>query len=280
MASGIVIGIDVGGSTTKIVGFGKKTGTWELIAPLFVKATDPITSIYGAFGKFLVSNDLTLSDIEKVMITGVGSTYISKPIYDLPYQKIEEFKANGLGGLYLSGLDKAIITSCGTGTALVYASRGEEPQYLGGTGVGGGTLMGLSKKMLGMESIHHIEQLAETGTLSNIDLKIKDISRNDIVPGFGDTMTASNFGKISDLATKNDIAKGLLNMVYETIGMISIFAARNFDIKDVILTGNLSSVAYAEEVFSTLNKMFDMRFQIPDNSRFGTVIGAALAGCF
>ncbi len=280
MAPGIVIGIDVGGSTTKIVGFGKKNNDWELIAPLFVKATDPITSIYGAFGKFLFNNDLTLSDVEKVMITGVGSSYINKPIYDLPYEKIEEFKANGLGGLYLSGLDRAIITSCGTGTALVYATRGQEPLYLGGTGVGGGTLMGLSKKMLGMESIQHIEQLAETGSLSNIDLKIKDISRNDIVPGFGDTMTASNFGKLSDLATKNDIAKGLLNMVFETIGMISIFAARNYDIKDVVLTGNLSSVAYAEEVFSTLNKMFDMHFQIPENSRFGTVIGAALAGCF
>ena len=278
MATGIVIGIDVGGSTTKIVGFGKKEQDWQLIAPLFVKATDPITSIYGAFGKFLVNNDLNLSDIEKVMITGVGSTYITKPIYDLPFERIEEFRANGLGGLYLSGLDKAIITSCGTGTALVYATRDTDPLYLGGTGVGGGTLMGLSKKMLGLESIQHIEKMAETGFLSNVDLKIKDISRNDLVPGFGDTMTASNFGKLSDMATKNDIAKGLLNMVFETIGMMSIFAARNYQIKDIVLTGNLSSVAYAAEVFDTLNKMFDMRFQIPENSRFGTVIGAALAG--
>jgi len=279
MASGIVIGIDVGGSTTKIVGFGRENGSWQLIAPLFVRATDPITSIYGAFGKFLVTNSLALTDIEKVMITGVGSSYITKPIYDLPYERIEEFKANGLGGLYLSGLNEAIITSCGTGTAMVYAAKDNEPLYLGGTGVGGGTLMGLSKKMLGLEDISHIEKMAEAGFLSNIDLKIKDISRNDIVPGFGDTMTASNFGKLSDMATKNDIAKGLLNMVFETIGMMSIFAARNYSIKDVVLTGNLSSVAYAAEVFDTLNKMFDMRFQIPENSRFGTVIGAALAGC-
>jgi len=32
-------------------------------------------------------------------------------------------------------------------------------------------------------------------------------------------------------------------------------------------------------VFSTLNRMFDMNFTIPENSQFGTVIGAALAGC-
>ena len=50
-----VIGIDVGGTTTKIVGFRQKEkGEQELIAPQFVRATDPKTSIYGAFGKFTV----------------------------------------------------------------------------------------------------------------------------------------------------------------------------------------------------------------------------------
>ena len=44
-----VIGIDVGGTTTKIVGFRKgEDGSRELIAPQFVRATDPLTSIYGA----------------------------------------------------------------------------------------------------------------------------------------------------------------------------------------------------------------------------------------
>ena len=104
------------------------------------------------------------------------------------------------------------------------------------------------------------------------------ITKHDIVPGFSDTMTASNFGNVSDIATRGDIALALINMVFETIGMVSIFAARNYGIRDVVLTGNLSSVPQAEEIFGTLNRMFDMRFTIPQNSRFGTVIGAALAG--
>ena len=147
-----------------------------------------------------------------------------------------------------------------------------------GTGVGGGTLLGLSKRLLGMDNITHIEQLAAEGNLGHVDLKINDITKHVIVPVFSDTMTASNFGNVSDIATRGDIALGLCNMVFETIGMISIFAARNYGIRDIVLTGNLSSVAQAEEVFSTLNRMFDMRFTIPQNSRFGTVIGAALAG--
>ena len=48
----VTIGIDVGGSTTKIVGFYEKDGALELIEPQFVRANDPITATYGAFGKF------------------------------------------------------------------------------------------------------------------------------------------------------------------------------------------------------------------------------------
>ncbi len=279
MSKNIIIGIDIGGSTTKIVGFDKAGGKAKLVDPLFVRATDPITSIYGAFGKFLDMNGYSLTDIKKVMVTGAGASYMSRPIYDLPCEKIEEFRAIGLGGLYLSGLDEAIITSCGTGTALVYAKGDCAPVYLGGTGVGGGTLVGLSKKILSMDNVEHISELAKTGSLNQIDLKISDITNQDIIPGYGDIMTASNFGSLSDLATKNDIALGLINMVFETIGMISIFAARNYKLRDVVLTGNLSGVEQAGEIFGTLNKMFDMNFIIPENSRFGTVIGAALAGC-
>ncbi len=275
----VIIGIDVGGSTTKIVGFNLQSGTSQLIEPLFIKATDPVTATFGAFGKFLVENSLSLDDIERVMITGAGSSFITQPLYGLPCYKIEEFMAIGLGGLYLSRLPRALIASLGTGTALVYAESGKKPEYLGGTGVGGGTLIGLSKKLLNMDTVEHIEQFARDGSLDRVDLRIGDMINHNDIPGFTDTTTASNFGNISDLATKSDIALGIVNMVFETIGMISIFAARGRDIRDVILTGNLSSVAQAEGIFATLNKMFDMNFMIPEYSRFGTVIGAALAEC-
>ena len=279
MSSHVIIGIDVGGSTTKIGGFDLTGGERRLIEPLFVRATDPITSIYGAFGKFTDLNGLALTDIEKVMITGVGSSYVQRPIYSLPCVVTPEFRCIGLGGLYLSGLDRAIVASLGTGTALVHAERGCDPQYLGGTGVGGGTLMGLAKKMLGMENLDHIEELAREGDLSRVDLKISDLTKQDIVPGFSDKMTASNFANISDITTKSDIALGIINLVFETIGMVAIFAARNHHVKDIVLTGNLTSVERAPEVFGTLNKMFDMNFIIPERSQFGPVIGAALSGC-
>jgi len=269
-----VIGIDVGGSTTKIVGFRDS----QLMEPLFVRANDQLTSAYGAFGKYTAIHQMALSDIDKIMVTGVGASFLSDELYRIPIMHEVEFPCVGKGGLYLSGLDRAIIVSMGTGTALVYAENGKDSVYLGGTGVGGGTLVGLSKKMLNMDNVNHIAELARDGDLDKVDLKISDITKSDIVPGFGDIMTASNFGSVSDIATKADIALGIINMVFETIGMMSIFAARNFGIRDIVLTGNLSGVEQAPQVFGTLNKMFDMNFIIPQNSAFGTVIGAALSG--
>jgi len=138
----IIIGIDVGGSTTKIVGVD---GERNLMEPMFVRAADPITSLYGAFGKFLSQNKLTLTDVRRVMVTGVGSTYINSSIYGVECVHVSEFDCIGLGGLFLSGLERAVVVSMGTGTALVYATSDGTMTYLGGTGVGGGTLVGLSK---------------------------------------------------------------------------------------------------------------------------------------
>ena len=273
----VVIGIDVGGSTTKIVGFREnKEGAPNLMSPLFVRATDPLTSIYGAFGRFVAENGLSLSDIKKVMMTGVGSSHITKPLYDLPCEAVSEFRSIGLGGLYLSGLSEALVVSLGTGTAIVHAKAGFEPKYLGGTGVGGGTLMGLSKKMLGIEQIEHLETLAAGGDLSNIDLRISDVSRR--MPDMPTDLTASNFGKLSDIASSEDVALGIINMVYETVAMVSLFAARSIGVKDIVLLGNLTSVRYAREIFPTLSQIFGVNFIIPENSQFGTVIGTALCG--
>lgn len=278
----VVIGIDVGGSTTKIVGFkeneeGKLT---TLISPQFVRATDPITSIYGAFGKFTSQNGLALSDIDRIMMTGVGSSFVDKPIYSLRCVSVPEFSSVGIGGLYLSGLDKAIVVSMGTGTAIIYADKTDgdntKIDYMGGTGVGGGTLIGLSKKILGIDTIEHIEQLCEEGNLNNIDLRVKDISRADLYKGMNEDLTASNFGNLSDIANKSDIALGIVNMVAETIATTAIFAARTHNIKNIVLTGNLTTMPHVRCVFENLAESFGVKFIIPENSQFGTVIGAAL----
>ena len=275
-----VIGIDVGGTTTKIVGFRKQdNGVKELIAPQFVRATDPLTSIYGAFGKFTAQNGLGLSDIDKIMMTGAGSSVIDRSIYNLNCNFVPEFSSSGIGGLYLSGLSEAIVVSMGTGTALVHAKKNGNKfdiSYLGGTGIGGGTLTGLSRKLIGVDTIEHIEQLCQDGNLDNVDLRIKDISQTHTYHGINENLTASNFGKLSDMATNADLALGLANMVAETIAMLAIFAARNYKLQDIVLIGNLTTIEPIRNAFVGLENTFGVRFVIPENAQFGTVIGAAL----
>ncbi len=271
-----VVGIDVGGSTTKIVGFAPGG---KLLSPILVQATDPVTSIYGAFGKFTLENELALDEIDRIMMTGAGSRAVKSKIYNHECKTVSEFASTGIGGLYLSGLDEAIVVSLGTGTAIIHAKRtpdGAITDYLGGTGVGGGTILGLSKKMLGVGSIDNLEQLSEEGDLGQVDLRIKDISKSGTFKGVNEDLTASNFGNLSDLATNGDIARGIINMVAETVAMMSIFAARSFGLKDIVMTGNLTTVKTVRDTFASLAPTFGVNFIVPEMSQYGTVIGAAL----
>ncbi len=272
----IIVGIDVGGSTTKIVGFDITDGGRDLLRPVTVRATDPVASVYGAFGKFTTENNVDIKQIERVMLTGVGSTYIGDNIFGVPTVHVDEFTAIGKGGLYLSGLEEAVIVSMGTGTALVYAKKDQTPEYLGGTGVGGGTLIGLSKKALHIENVEQIETLAADGNLDNIDLTIRDITKKNIIPTLSAEATAANFGKVSDIATQGDIALGIINLVLETIGMMGVFTARSKHISDIVLIGNLSNLSQCENKFRAMNEMFGVKFVIPEMSQYGTVIGTAL----
>ncbi len=112
----MVIGIDVGISTTKIVGINNDG---RVISPIRIKATDPVTSLYGAFGKYLYNNKIRLEDVEQVMLTGVGAAYIDAPIYGRPTDKADEFLSDGLGARYETELQDMIVVSMGTGTSLV-----------------------------------------------------------------------------------------------------------------------------------------------------------------
>ncbi len=267
----IAIGIDVGISTTKIVGI--RDG--EVVSPLWIKATDPVTSLYGAFGKFLHDNDIALDDVERVMLTGVGAAYINSPIYGLTTQKVEEFIADGLGAAFESKLSRMIVVSMGTGTSLVSYQDGAI-RHLGGIGIGGGTLNGLSRLLLQTDDIKQISEMAMRGDTRKINLSIGDISANPL-PGLPMDATASLFANAQGNASREDIAKGLICMVLQTIGSASILSSLNSGIRDFVLIGNLSRLPQCKELYPYLERIYDVRFIIPKSSEFCTAIGAALS---
>ena len=274
-----IIGIDIGGSTTKIIGFRIVNGEKQWIKPQVIVANDPLTATYGAFGRFTDENGLALSDISRVMITGVGASHIKGGLYGLDCRRVEEFQCIGRGGSYLSGLDNALIVSMGTGTALVHAMENGVFEYIGGTGVGGGTLMGLSKLLLNVENVVDVERLASTGDLDKIDLKIKDLVLENALSELSRELTASNFANLSSSLTKEDIARGIMNLIFETVGMVSIFGARSRGVQNIVLTGSVTNLAECRRKYEEFNNLgYGVKFIIPDRSGFATAIGAALSG--
>ena len=267
---GIIIGIDVGISTTKIVGLRDR----RVVSPIRITAADQVTSLYGAFGKYLHDNKIQLSDVEQVMLTGVGAAYIDEPVYGIPTQKVDEFIADGLGARFESGLSKAIVVSMGTGTSFVQCD-GDDIRHIGGIGVGGGTLNGLSRLLLKTDDIHQIASLAMQGDIAHINLLIGDISTHPL-PGLPMNATASLFSKAQYDAPKEDIALGIIVMVLQTVGSATILSALNSGIRDFVLIGNLTLLPQCKYVFPLMEKLYDVHFIIPKYSEFCTAIGAAL----
>lgn len=265
------IGIDIGSSTTKIVAFEKE----RMLEPMVVRADSQMASLYGAFGQYLHENGLELANVEGVYITGVGSKAVDKPVYGCPTYKIDEFIATGTGGYYLTDKKEVIVVSMGTGSFFVKVTE-DEMKHLGGVGLGGGTICGLSSIMLNTEDINEISEMSKRGDVAQIDLRIADISKQKL-PGLNLEVTASNFGKADAQSRQEDIAAGIVHMVIENICQSAILASVHTGIKEYILIGGLTKFLECQVITDAFKSLWDVEISIPQYSDFATAIGAVIA---
>ena len=59
--------------------------------------------------------------------------------------------------------------------------------------------------------------------------------------------------------------------------MLGVFAAKRVGTNDVVLTGNLTTIPQSEIVFGKLSEMYGINMIFPENARYATVVGTALA---
>lgn len=268
----IILGIDVGGSTTKVVGLDVHGNPLSMLR---VRAEDQVTSLFGALGNYLSSNALSLQDVRRVVLTGVGSSYVDGDIYGLPTCRVDEFSASGMGALALSGQKRAVVATMGTGTAFLLAEQNVGVQHLCGSGIGGGTLGGLCHKLVGMERFGQIKKLALGGDLAQVDLTIRDITRNPAAT-LDPTLTAANFGNLAEDATCADLAAGAVNLVLQAIGTMTVLACRCCDTSTVVLTGSMTTLDQVKPNFEKFEELYGIHYIVPDNATFATAIGAGL----
>ena len=272
----VILGVDVGGSTTKIVALHKDPA--KGFDCMQVRAGDQLTSLFGAMGNLLYTRGLSLSDVEKIVLTGVGAARIDRDIHGIPTVKVPEFEAIGLGGLRLAELEKAMVVSMGTGTAYVKAEMNTDGSccsaHVGGSGMGGGTLVGLSSKILDTTDMEEILAMADKGDVTHVDLTIGDITTAEI-PNLPPHATAASFGRVRSTATQEDFAIGLIHMIVQNAGVLAAFACRTWDIKDIVVTGTLATTPQAQSILNEVAELYNLRFIIPPHAAFATALGAA-----
>lgn len=259
-----IIGIDSGSSFVKIINIDVQG---NIINKLMLERM----TIDEAIEIFINKVKIDKSDILKFVVTGVKQDEVEQ-IYGIETIKVDEFVAIGAGGLFLSNQEEGLVVSIGTGTAFIEA-KSNSFKHIGGTGVGGGTLINLCKKFGNVNSFNEINEAIKKGNLRNIDLTIQDVSTHEIETLPKDT-TSANFGNLSEKASKEDIILGISNMVFETIGIMAVFATQNINTKNIIVIGNVATMPYLKIVFEKIEKLHNVKFIIPKEAEFATAIGA------
>ncbi len=187
---------------------------------------------------------------------------------------IAEIDAIGFGGAALADCNECVVVSMGTGSAIVHFAN-NTAEHLGGSGVGGGTIKGLSALICGLDNASQIEALALKGNASKLNLTISDLGYEQISV-LGADMTASNFAAIKSKKVE-DQAAAILDLVGETVGIIASVCARSVNCRDhIVMVGKVAENRFIRQVLISVGKLYRTTFIFPENPGFATVYGAAV----
>ncbi len=271
------LSLDFGGSTLDAV-------LWNSGELVKVESIEAPGASWDVFQKFLLEQALPWSDIGRLYVTGGKSCSFPDEINEMQIGKVDEIDSIGVGGWYLGGgkvqgVKKCLVVSMGTGTCMVEVENGEKCIHIGGTGVGGGTFLGLAKELLGETDVEKLKEMFAVGDRSRVDLSVKDIIGGGIGIVSGDA-TASNLGKIAREIdfSKSDLASGMVNLIGQTIGITSVFGAKSCGVEVIVLTGKLTRIGKVIEVVKQVGDFYGMEMIVPEYADVVSAIGAYFVG--
>ena len=128
-----------------------------------------------------------------------------------------------------------ILANIGSGVSILKVSSKDKFERVGGTLMGGGTLIGLSKLIIGKDDFNEILELAKKGNNENVDI----ISDNNIVSSLGKIHEYVQAGK-KDEIKKEDIALSLLNMISFHIAQYTVLYAEKDKIDTIYYFGTFT----------------------------------------
>jgi type II pantothenate kinase len=194
-----------------------------------------------------IARQLGEAACDRVGVTGGGAAGLARRLRAEPVQ-VNEFAAWGAGSAALlerHGLEageRHLLVSLGTGTSVLLVD-GMAVTRLGGTALGGGTLLGLAAGLIGVTAFPELAALAASGRRERIDLRVSDIYRAGGIPLAGD-LTAANFGKLAarldagDPVPPADIAHALMGLVGENVALVCGGLAAVAQVQRIVFAGS------------------------------------------
>ena len=316
----LLIGLDIGGTLTKICIIIPKEDNYMndfFIAKKNFKCVenDVFKFFFSHFLTFNYEKDIFpfLNDlskivkIEKIDATGGGAykyCNIMKTNFDIEFIKHDELKSLIYGYVFMNKYNSFyeienntsklispselsyphISVNIGSGVSFIKVISQDKYERVGGTLMGGGTLIGFSKKSIGIDDFDEILELANKGISENVDLTLNDImgggddNENNVISSLGKVPEYCQSGK-KDIIKQEDIALSLLNMICSEITQYAILYAEQNNIDTIYYFGSFTKRdSIINKILNKVSKSWNKNIKIRFNYYEGYlgVIGSLL----
>jgi type II pantothenate kinase len=259
-------GLDVGISTTDAI------AGWAPEQAVSLPTGDAAKTAQTALERLFERSGAPVGEVV-LAATGAGSHRLPDRLCGFEVRRVSEIEAIGRGGIRLGGGGQALVASLGTGTALVSVRDAEIRHVIPGNGVGGGTLLGLCRALLGTDDLVELGRLADRGDRLRLDITIGEAIGGSLgqLPQHG---TASNFAKYAPGARREDIAAALVNLVTEAVLWSVLLALQVAGQARAVLTGKLLLVESVRRRVDEIGSELGGVFVVPERADVASALGA------
>jgi type II pantothenate kinase len=257
-------GIDAGASLWKVVHVGEELET----AILPAGAAEEVRRRIAGWG------------LERIGLTGGGAARLATILEGRDIRLVSEFEAWARGAPVLAARagwslpPRYLLVSLGTGTSALAVEDGMA-RRVGGTALGGGTLLGLARLLCRVDSFAEIVDLAARGDRGRVDLLVGDVYPEGDIP-LPPELTASNFAKLAS-RDPADLAHALLGLVGENVGIPCAAMAAALGIDTLVFGGGaLEGNPRLGEILRLTIELSGREARFLPHGAFCGAVGAAL----
>lgn len=288
-----MLGVDLGASFTKIC-YRKDNG--EILYHYINTKLDEIKEYFkkNEKGNLVLFNE----EITEWYIIGGGSVkfkdffecFKTKPI------KVDEVMTQTIGARFLLenevkyygcnkefNKERYLVVSMGTGIPFILVTP-EGRKHVGGSALGGGSLLGLANFVLKTKDFDEVLELAEKGSPDNVDLLLKDVYGGDYGNTLKENIAASSFAKVinsNQEPSRSDLAAALVSTICYSLGNQLSFVCQANSVDSIILVGGfLKMTGVIPKFLERSVNLFapNVSIAIPANHRFAGALGASFGG--